>query len=315
MSYHHISVMPKEVMQLLNCRKGKIYVDGTLGGSGHAKAILDAVLPDGILIGMDQDIDAIKNASQHLKPLAESQVMLFNENFIQLPDILSKLKIKAVDGILLDLGMSLHQLKKSKRGFSFKRDEPLDMRMDQRSEIKAQDLVNNLKAEELADIFYKYGEERYSWRIAKKIIKERQKNPVLSSQHLADIVIRAKPVKFSKRKRIHPATRVFMALRIAVNQELKNIEEFMENVVDYLNPRARLCVISFHSLEDRIVKHAIRKLEKGCTCPPDFPICVCGKKKFVRCLTRKPVRPSGAEINENPMARSALLRAMEKLED
>lgn len=303
--------MPKEVAFFLNCKPGKTYVDCTLGGSGHARTICQKIIPGGVLIGIDQDKDAIQNAKKVLKPF-DLTVHLLHDNFIHLPDILQQLNIAAVDGILLDLGISLDQLESSGRGFSFQRDEPLDMRMDASSSIKAEDLINQLEEKELKKIFSKYGEERWAAKIAKQVVRERQRRTIRSSARLAQIVCEAVP-KQALHQKIHPATRVFMALRIAVNRELERLELFMQNVADLLNPKGRLCILAFHSLEDRIVKHRIRALEKNCVCPPDFPKCVCNQKSVLRSLTKKVVRPSEAEIAANPMARSTKLRAAEKI--
>ncbi|MDD4071304.1 MAG: 16S rRNA (cytosine(1402)-N(4))-methyltransferase RsmH [Desulfobacterales bacterium] len=312
MIYRHVSVMPNEVVNYLNCRPGKIYVDCTLGGAGHARKILERISPDGILIGIDQDMDAIENAEKILKPYS-SNIHLLHDNFTSLPRILSQLFIDAVDGIVLDLGLSLHHIEGSGRGFSFRKDEPLDMRMDIQTDVTAEDLVNTLEEDELSNIFFRYGEERWARRIARRIVKERITGRIRTSRQLTQIVCDSIPVKAQMTRRIHPATRVFMALRIAVNRELERIDDFMSHVAELLNPEGRLCVLTFHSLEDRIVKHRIRDLEKGCTCPPDFPVCMCGNRPQVRRLTRKPLIPSAAEIADNPMARSAKLRVMEKL--
>jgi len=311
MSLEHIPAMPKEVAFYLDCRPGKIYADCTLGGSGHARIILEKIIPGGVLIGIDQDKDAIRNAKKVLKS-ADVTVHLFNDNFINLADILQHLKIAAVDGILLDLGISLHQLKASGKGFSFQKDEPLDMRMDITSKTTADDLINRLEEKELKKIFYKYGEERWAPQIAKKIVRKRARSAIRSSAHLAQIVCEAIP-KPALSQKIHPATRVFMALRIAVNRELEMLDLFMENVAAILNPKGRLCVLSFHSLEDRIVKHRIKALEKVCVCPPDFPKCICNQKRVLRSLTKKVVRPTENEIAKNPMARSTKLRAAERI--
>ena len=311
MSFKHIPVMPKEVVFFLNCRPGKVYVDCTLGGSGHARAICEIIIPGGVFIGIDQDQDAIQNAEKVLKSF-DLTVHLFHNNFINLPDILQDLDIAGADGILLDLGVSLHQLESSGRGFSFQRDEPLDMRMNATSDLKAEDLINQLEEKELKTIFKDYGEERWAAQIAKQIVRERRRSAIRSSAELAQIVCKAVPKKALHQK-IHPATRVFMALRIAVNRELERLDLFMQNVADLLNPKGRLCVLTFHSLEDRITKHRIKALEKDCVCPPDFPECVCSQKRAVRSLTKKVVRPSEAEIATNPMARSAKLRAVEKV--
>ena len=312
MAYRHIPAMLNEAIQSLNCRPGKTYTDCTLGGSGHAKAICERILPDGLFIGIDQDIDAIINAQKALQSYS-SNIRLFHGNFINLPQYLAQLKIDAVDGILLDLGLSLHQLENSGRGFSFNKDEPLDMRMDNQSATTADDLVNNLAEEELRKIFKDYGEERWSKQIARRIVKNRAQKKIQTSKELAQIVRNAIPRRAPSERRIHPATRVFMALRIAVNKELEVLNAFMAGVADWLNPGGRLCVLSFHSLEDRIVKQHIKAMEKGCICPPKLPECACGKKSVMRSLTKKVLRPGDKEIAVNPMARSTRLRAAERI--
>jgi 16S rRNA (cytosine1402-N4)-methyltransferase len=311
MPLKHIPVMISEVLHYLDCKPGKIYVDGTLGGAGHARAICSKISPGGVFIGIDQDIDAIKNAKNVLESF-NITIRLFHGNFINLPEFLRQLNIKAVDGILLDLGISLHQIESSGRGFSFLRDEPLDMRMNKMSGITAEDLINTLDEKNLKKIFREYGEERWAGQIAKKIAASRKQKAIKSSRQLAQIVCDAVP-KSSFHQKIHPATRVFMAIRIAVNRELEMLDVFMENVADLLNPKARLCVLSFHSLEDRIVKHRLKTLEKGCVCPSDFPECVCNQKPILRLLTKRVVRPSIEEIERNPMARSTKLRAAERI--
>ncbi|MGD9234758.1 MAG: 16S rRNA (cytosine(1402)-N(4))-methyltransferase RsmH [Desulfobacterales bacterium] len=312
MPLKHIPVMIPEVLYYLNCKPGKIYVDGTLGGSGHARMICRNISPSGVFIGIDQDVDAVKNAENILKSF-DLSIRLFHGNFIDLPVFLRQLKIKSVDGILLDLGISLHQIESSGRGFSFLRDEPLDMRMNKTSRTTAEDLINRMDEKNLKQIFREYGEERYAGQIAKKIVRSRKQNAIISSSQLARIVCDAVPKSSSFHQKIHPATRVFMALRIAVNKELEMLNVFMENVAELLNSKARLCVLSFHSLEDRIVKHRFKALEKGCVCPSDFPKCVCNQKPVFRLLTKKVVRPSKEEIERNPMARSTRLRAAEKI--
>lgn len=312
MTYNHIPVMPIEVTYYLNCKPGKIYVDCTLGGSGHARAILEQIIPDGVLIGIDRDRDSIKNAEKVLKTYALN-IHLFHDNFVNLPAILSQLGIASVDGILLDLGISLHHFENSGRGFSFKRDEPLDMRMNTEESLTAEQIVNQRSEKDLCKIFREYGEERWAARIARKIVGERQKKKISSSLQLAQIVTDAVPKDSSRRQRIHPATRVFMALRIVVNRELDLLRTFLENAVDLLNPKGRLCILSFHSLEDRIIKQRTKGLEKGCTCPPDFPKCICGREKIIHSLIKKVKRPAKEEIIANPMARSAKLRALEKI--
>ncbi len=311
MPFKHIPVMLTEVLCYLNCTPGKTYVDCTLGGSGHAGAICKKITPGGIFIGIDQDINAVRNAKKVLKPI-NLTIRLFHDNFIHLPEILQQLKIDAADGILLDLGISLDQLESSGRGFSFNKDEPLDMRMNLKSSKKAEDLINNMEEKSLKKIFYKYGEERRAGQIAKRIVEQRRRKAIRSSRELAQIVCDAVPKKVLFKQKIHPATRTFMALRIAVNRELEMLDLFMENVANLLNPKGRLCVLSFHSLEDRIVKHRMNTLGKGCICPPDLPKCACNKKSLIRILTKKVVRPTEDEVANNPMARSAKLRVAEK---
>ena len=304
--------MLEEVVFYLNCRPGRVYADCTLGGCGHAGAICKKIIPDGLFIGIDQDIDAVTNAKKILQDYS-LKIHLFHGNYIHLPDFLKNLNIAAVDGLLLDLGLSLHQLEKGGRGFSFKKDEPLDMRMDIRESQTAENLINELTPTDLQRLFREYGEERWAKRIAKNIINVRRRNRIRSSKELAQIVVDSIPGSAASKQKIHPATRVFMALRIAVNRELERLKIFMERAADYLNPGGRLCVLSFHSLEDRIVKQHLKALEKGCACSPQLPQCVCGQKPRIRILTKKVVRPTSEEIDANPMARSTRLRAAEKL--
>jgi 16S rRNA (cytosine1402-N4)-methyltransferase len=312
MPYHHIPAMPREVAYYLNCQPGKIYIDCTLGGCGHARGICEKLIPGGMLIGIDQDADAIENAETVLRDYLQ-QVHLFHGNFAQTADVLSQFNIAAVDGILLDLGLSFHQLAQSGRGFSFKADEPLDMRMDVRSDTTAEVLIHGLDERDLADLFFRYGEERHSRAIARKIVEIRKRQAISTSSQLAEIVSKAVPQSARYKSKIHPATRVFMALRIAVNHEIERLDEFLKQAADLLNPGGRLCVLSFHSLEDRMVKQHMRDLQSRCTCPSDFPRCVCNKVPRARLLTSKAVRPTENEIQQNPMARSTRLRAMEKL--
>ncbi len=310
--YRHIPAMPREVASFLDCSPGDVVVDCTLGGSGHAREICGNILPDGLLVGIDQDMDAIRNAETTLAPFA-ANIRLFHGPFTRLPEFLSQLGLDSVDAILMDLGLSLHHIEGSGRGFSFQKDEPLDMRMNQEGRTRAESLVNRLNARELEKIFKEYGEERWSRAIARHIVRERKKESIRTTGRLARIIRAAVPGKAAAASRIHPATRVFMALRIAVNRELDRLQRFLEFAPDLLNPGGRLCVLSFHSLEDRIVKRRFKALEKGCTCPPAFPVCACGREPMVRLLTRKTVRPGADEIAANPMARSTRLRACEKL--
>lgn len=311
MPYRHVSVMVKEVLDFLNCSPGKTIVDGTLGGGGHARAILGAIAPHGALIGIDQDPAAIDEARRTLRDYSPS-IQLYHDNFVSLPQILRRSNTQRVDGILLDLGLSLYQLEDSGRGFSFLRDEPLDMRMNPNGKRTAEVMVNRSSEKELADVIASFGEESWARRIAKRLVAARQQGAIVSSRRLADIVTEAIPAKHRSR-RIHPATRTFQALRIAVNQELENLKAFLVHAIDCLNPGGRLCIVSFHSLEDRIVKEHFKAWAQGCQCPPRFPVCTCGKKPQVKLLTKKPLRPGRSEVEANPMARSAKLRAAEKL--
>ncbi|MDJ0781680.1 MAG: 16S rRNA (cytosine(1402)-N(4))-methyltransferase RsmH [Desulfosarcinaceae bacterium] len=314
MPYHHITAMRDAAVAQLNCRPGKTYVDGTLGGCGHARIICEQIRPGGRFIGVDQDSDAIANARTVLAPYEDQIALeLIHGNFSRLTDYLSQLKITTVDGILLDLGISLHHLQNSGRGFSFQREEPLDMRMNVGDEQTAADLVNGSSAADLEKIFREYGEERYAGRIARAVAAARRQAPIRTSRELAAIVSRAIPRRSAVSQAIHPATRVFMALRIAVNRELEVLQQFLATALDLLARQGRLCFLSFHSLEDRIVKQWINREAKGCTCPSDFPQCTCGRQPRLRILTRKPLRPDAGEVARNPMARSTRLRAAEKL--
>ena len=304
--------MPREVMTALDPKQGGTFVDGTLGGGGHSALIIDRIMPGGRFIGIDQDMDAIQNARKRFSDHGES-VTLVHDNFANIAAILKDLGVSGVDGILVDIGLSQHQLEGSGRGFSFMRDEPLDMRMDARGDTTAEDLVNTLPEKELADIIFKYGEERFSRGIARAIVKKRQASPITTTAELADIIRYAMPAKAVAKQKIHPATRSFQAIRIAVNRELDRLERFMDDFLGLLNPGGRLCVLSFHSLEDRIVKQKMKELATGCTCPKQFPICTCGNEPKVKLLTRKAVRPADDEVADNPMARSTRLRACEKL--
>lgn len=313
MAFTHISAMPGEVIHYLDPRPGGTYVDGTLGGAGHARAICDRIGPSGHLIGIDQDQDAIRHAEATLQGNLQTRITLVHGNFGTLPTILSDLGTGPVNGILIDIGLSQHQLEQSGRGFSFMKDEPLDMRMNHTADVKAEDLVAGLSEKELADLFFTLGEEKFSRGVAAAIVRERAKAPIRTSLRLAEIVSSAIPKKAAAKQKIHPATRVFQALRISVNDELGRLQHFLDHFADWLVPGGRLCVLSFHSLEDRLVKNTFRDLEGRCTCPKDFPVCICGRTPTVKVLTRKVVRPTEQETKTNPMARSTRLRACERL--
>ncbi|MCF6246600.1 MAG: 16S rRNA (cytosine(1402)-N(4))-methyltransferase RsmH [Desulfobacula sp.] len=312
MGFEHTSVMPQQVQEHQNLRPGSICVDCTLGGAGHALETIKAILPNGKLIGIDQDRDAIEHAQKKLGPYKKN-IHLFHNNFSELPTLLNSIGITSVDSILLDLGFSLNQLTQGKRGFSFNKSEPLDMRMDIRNDLTASDIVNSFSESELVKMFFSFGEEKFSRRIAKKIITLRDEKPIETSMELAELVTSAIPAKVRHSQRIHPATRIFQALRIAVNQELSRLETFMEKVPSLLTKDGRLCVISFHSLEDRIVKKALRKFEQGCTCPKELPRCLCGFVPIMKSIFRKPLIATEDETGTNPMARSAKLRVAKKL--
>lgn len=312
MAYRHVSAMLKETIECLACRPGGIYVDCTLGGAGHAKAVCELISPTGRFIGIDQDGDAIANGRERLAPYADI-IHLFHGNYIHLPDYLNQLHIEAVDGILLDLGLSQHQLDTSGRGFSFQKDEPLDMRMDIRTETTAADLVNQLPAAELVRIFRKFGEERWSKRIAQAIAGSRQASPIRTTGQLVRLVKAAIPARSAAQQKIHPATRIFMALRIAVNRELERLDQFLTEAIGLLNPGGRLCILSFHSLEDRMVKQRFKQWTVQCTCPPALPQCICGTRPLVKLINKKVLRPAQQEVERNPMARSTRLRCVEKL--
>ncbi|MEA5115318.1 MAG: 16S rRNA (cytosine(1402)-N(4))-methyltransferase RsmH [Geobacteraceae bacterium] len=310
-TFHHISVLPAEVAACLQARAGGIYVDGTIGGAGHARDILEASSPDGFLIGLDRDPEALEAAEEALAAY-EGRVKLFHGNFTRLPEILHSVGVDEVDGMLLDLGVSSHQLDKGERGFSFQQDAPLDMRMDTSSSMSAADLVNSLPESELANIIWRFGEERWSRRIAAAMVTARKTSPILTTRQLAELVAGAIP-RARWEARIHPATRTFQAIRIAVNDELAALELVLPAAVAVLRSGGRLVVISFHSLEDRIVKTVFNDLSRGCICPKSAPLCVCGRTPVVRKVTGKPLTAGPEEIAKNPRSRSAKLRAIQKI--
>ncbi len=311
MGAYHMPVLLEEAIHHLRCRPGGIFVDGTVGGGGHAQRILETTEPDGLLIGLDRDDDALRESENHLTSFGARKI-LRKANFSDIADILSDLGIKKVDGILLDLGVSSHQLDTPARGFSFSTDELLDMRMDQTQEISAYEFVNESSEQELRQVIWEYGEEPMARRIARAIVRERRRNPIRTTLHLADTILGALPSARHK-GRIHPATKTFQALRIRVNDELNSLRKAIDSGVDLLNIGGRFTIISFHSLEDRIVKNAFRSWEKTCSCPPDMPVCTCRRQKKLKVLTAKPISPASQEIATNPRARSARLRAAERI--
>ena len=308
--FHHVSVLLEECIEGLNIRPDGIYVDGTLGGAGHSSRIA-ALLTTGRHIGIDRDPIALKAAAQRLKPW-EDRVTLVHSNFCEIASVLEDLEIEGVDGILLDLGVSSPQLDDGERGFSYMVDAPLDMRMNNEDALSAYNVVNSWSYEELKKILYEYGEERYAPRIASAICSRREEKPIETTLELVEIIRSAMPASALREKQ-HPAKRSFQAIRIAVNDELNSVAKVMEDALPRLNRGGRLAVITFHSLEDRIVKNAMANAAKGCTCPPNFPVCVCGKKPQVKLITRKPIVSGDEELERNPRARSAKLRICEKL--
>ena len=308
--FHHVSVLLEECIEGLAIKPDGIYVDGTLGGAGHSIRIA-AELTTGRHIGIDRDPIALKAAAQRLKPW-EDKVTLVHSNFSEIANVLDDLGIPGVDGILLDLGVSSPQLDDGSRGFSYMVDAPLDMRMNNADTQDANFVVNHWSYEDLKKILYEYGEERYAPKIAAAICSRRETAPIRTTLELVDIIRGAMPPAALREKQ-HPAKRSFQAIRIAVNDELNSVAKVMEDAIPKLNKGGRLAVITFHSLEDRIVKNAMANAAKGCTCPPNFPVCVCGKKPQVKLITRKPIVSGAEELERNPRARSAKLRICEKL--
>ena len=309
MAFAHVSVMTAEVMQFLRPEPHCRYLDGTLGGGGHAEQILIQSSPDGRVLGLDWDGEAIGAAQEHLSRFGE-RLALRQASFTAAKVILADLGWQAIDGVVLDLGVSSHQLESSERGFSFRARGRLDMRMDRGRALDAHQIINTFSAAELQRIFREYGEEPDARRIAAAIVAARNRKPIQDTEELAGIIARAKR---SRRRDHHPATQTFQALRIAVNQELQQLQQFLENGYELLKPGGRMAIISFHSLEDRLVKSAFRKWDRECLCPPRAPRCSCGWSRKVKLLTKRPVVPSTQEIAANPRARSAKLRAVERI--
>lgn len=310
MEFKHKSVLLDECIENLNIRKDCVYVDGTLGGGGHSYHILKALNGTGMLIGIDRDTDALQAASEKLKEFSNFQTV--HDNHANIKSILERLEISGVDGILLDLGVSSYQLDEADRGFSYMHDAKLDMRMNREDEISAYEVVNNYSEEKLFRIFVDYGEEKFSRSIARKICQRRIEKPIETTFELVDIIKSAMPSKALNEKQ-HPAKRVFQAIRIEVNQELEKLKQAVEDSILSLNDGGRLCIITFHSLEDKIVKHAYEEMEGRCTCPPDFPVCVCGYKSYGKIINKKPITSTDEELTENPRARSAKLRVFERI--
>ncbi len=310
MEFHHVPVMLEEVIMYLDLRQGGAYVDCTLGGGGHTSEIIKRILPGGRVIGIDQDPNALEAARNNLEPYKDC-ITLVHSNFYRLKEIAAELGLGEADGVLFDLGVSSFQLDEGDRGFSYMHDAPLDMRMNPEEPVTAEVLVNTLTEDELARIISEYGEERWARRIARFITERRRMRPVRTTGELVEIIKKAIPAG-ARREGPHPAKRTFQALRIAVNDELNRFAKTLRDAVDILKPGGRVCVISFHSLEDRIAKEVFRELARDCICPPELPVCRCKKRKQVEIITGKPVVPSSSEIEVNPRARSARLRVARK---
>ena len=311
MEYGHTPVLLDACLNVLNVRPEGVYVDGTLGRAGHASEIAKR-LTSGRLIGIDRDPQALSESAERLAPQS-GRVTLLRGSFADLRALLQSVGVNAVDGMLFDLGVSSPQLDDPRRGFSYLHDAPLDMRMDPDAPLSAYEVVNGWTEDELRRVLYEYGEERYAPSIAREIVRRRRTRPLATTLELVDAIRSAMPARALREKQ-HPAKRTFQAVRIAVNGELDALEPMLRDAVELLNPAGRLAVITFHSLEDRIVKRAFRDFATGCMCPPEFPVCVCGRRPKVRTLTRKPITPDETELRENPRSRSAKLRAVEKLD-
>ncbi len=311
MEFSHKPVLLNECIENLNIKPSGIYVDGTLGGAGHSSAICEALANDGLLIGIDRDIDAL-NASEERLQKYKCQKIFIQKNYADIKKVLNDNNIKEIDGALLDLGVSSFQLDNSERGFSYMQKAPLDMRMNQNDALTAYDIVNGYSEKELASVIKRYGEEKFASRIAKFIAGAREKESIKDTERLVEIIKEAIPAS-ARRDGPHPAKRTFQAIRIEVNDELNKLKKAVNDFCDVLAEGGRLCIISFHSLEDRIVKEAFRKKIDVCTCPSDLPVCVCGNRPTIKKITKKPIVATIAELEQNPRARSAKLRVIEKI--
>lgn len=311
MNFQHVSVLLEETVEELNIKPDGIYVDGTLGGGGHAFHICQKLSDQGRYIGIDQDADAIAASSERLKEFG-SRVTIVRDNYRNMPKVLNELGIEQVDGILLDLGVSSFQLDEKERGFTYREDVPLDMRMDRRQSLTAREIVNEYSEMELFHVIRDYGEEKFAKNIAKHIVNKRKEHPIETTGELIEIIKAAIPMKV-RAVGGHPAKKTFQAIRIECNKELEVLKESLDTMIDLLKPGGRLCIITFHSLEDRIVKRAFKKNENPCTCPPNFPVCVCGNVSKGKQLTRKPIIPGEKELNENKRAKSSKLRVFERV--
>lgn len=310
MEFKHKSVLLDECIEALNIKEDGIYVDGTLGGAGHSSVIISKLSKKGKLIGIDRDKDALKASTERLKEY--SNFYPVHDNHANIKNVLNDLGIDGVDGILLDLGVSSYQLDEASRGFSYMNDAPLDMRMNREDELSAYDVVNKYSEEKLASIFYEYGEERYSKSIAKNIVQKRKEKSIETTLELVETIKKSMPSKALNEKQ-HPAKRVFQAIRIEVNEELTKLRKAVEDSIMSLNNGGRLAIITFHSLEDKIVKHTYEDMQGKCTCPSGLPVCVCGYKSYGKIINKKPIVSSEEELKENPRARSAKLRVFERI--
>lgn len=310
MEFKHKSVLLEETIENLNIKPDGIYVDGTLGGGGHSYHIAEQLSSNGRLIGIDQDADAIAAATKRLEPFSD-RVTIVRNNYCNFEQVLKELSIDKVDGIVLDLGVSSYQLDTAERGFTYKTDAPLDMRMDQRQQLTAKDIVNTYSEFDLYRIIRDYGEDRFAKNIARHIVSARQIKPIETTFELNEVIKAAIPMKV-RAVGGHPAKKTFQAIRIELNHELDVLEDSIDTMIDHLNDKGRICIITFHSLEDRIVKTRFRNCENPCTCPPDFPVCVCGKKSKGKVITRKPIVPSEEELEGNKRSKSSKLRVFER---
>ncbi|MHC1747405.1 MAG: 16S rRNA (cytosine(1402)-N(4))-methyltransferase RsmH [Cellulosilyticaceae bacterium] len=311
MNFEHTSVLLNECINGLDIKQDGTYVDGTLGGAGHAKEVCIRLSKEGHFIGIDQDNNALAISKQRLEAL-NPHISVVKSNFENVDQVLMELGVEGIDGMLIDLGVSSHQLDEPSRGFSYMHDAPLDMRMNQDDKLSAYEIVNEYSLEDIHDIIKEYGEEKWAKRIAQFIVERREKAPIKTTYELVEIIKDAIPYS-ARRDGPHPAKRTFQAIRIAVNREIEIIEPTIRKIVPFLKSGGRLCIITFHSLEDRIVKHTFKNLEDPCTCSRNFPVCICGQKPVVKVITRKPILPSDEELEVNPRARSAKLRIIEKL--
>lgn len=308
MEFKHVSIMLDQVIENLSIKEDGIYVDGTVGGAGHSSVILSHLGPEGRLICLDQDNDAIKTAKERLN---DSRVNVVKSNYVNMDAVLNDLGIEKVDGILLDLGVSSYQFDNGDRGFSYRMDAPLDMRMDQDSPYTAEDIINDYSEQELYRVIKEYGEDPFAKNIAKHIVKAREIKRIKTTFELNEIIKNAIPAK-ARREGGHPSKRTYQAIRIELNHELSVLENSIDGMIDMLKPKGRLCIITFHSLEDRIVKQRMKTAENPCICPPEFPVCVCNRKSKGKVVTRKPIIPDAEELEENPRSKSAKLRVFER---